>query len=424
MPIESAYAGRPAGAAFTTFSYRRFLNAVFFVFIASGCIAFVEPSPFDFMALVTIPLWFIGGFRIHRMFFPFFFLLSAYTLGGFISLTHYWNEPDSVSFMITSVYLNFVAFFFALFFAERTIERAELCLKAFTLANIVAAAAGIIGYLDIAGLGADLTLYGRASGTFKDPNVLGGFLVPGAVYCMQLLMLNRTRWRFFTAGALLLLITGILFTFSRGSYGAFVLSAALMVGSAVATTRDAVLRRKILIGAAVVLGLMVLLFAALMSIEEIRLLLLTRTSGEGYEDLRYFNQSRSLSYLIEHPLGYGPLRFRLYFLLEPHSSYVSAFASYGWFGGLSFLLLVGATIFTGFRLCWRASPFRTYAQVLFPPLLAFLLQGFQIDIDHWRHLYILFGAVWGLEAARCRWAAIHHPGSAQAARARPASIPA
>ena len=34
-----------------------------------------------------------------------------------------------------------------------------------------------------------------------------------------------------------------------------------------------------------------------------------------------------------------------------------------------------------------------------------MLQGFQIDIDHWRQLYIMLGAVWGLEAARQRWAA-------------------
>jgi hypothetical protein len=34
----------------------------------------------------------------------------------------------------------------------------------------------------------------------------------------------------------------------------------------------------------------------------------------------------------------------------------------------------------------------------------FFLQAFQIDIDHWRHIYLLLGMVWGLEAARVRWA--------------------
>jgi hypothetical protein len=51
------------------------------------------------------------------------------------------------------------------------------------------------------------------------------------------------------------------------------------------------------------------------------------------------------------------------------------------------------------------SPYRRLAQIFFPALFATMLQGFQIDIDHWRQLYIMLGAVWGLEAARQRWAA-------------------
>jgi len=35
----------------------------------------------------------------------------------------------------------------------------------------------------------------------------------------------------------------------------------------------------------------------------------------------------------------------------------------------------------------------------------FFLQAFQIDVDHWRHVYMLLGMVWGLEAARVKWLA-------------------
>ena len=46
---------------------------------------------------------------------------------------------------------------------------------------------------------------------------------------------------------------------------------------------------------------------------------------------------------IEKPLGFGPFRFPLYFTLQPHNSYVGAFADAGWIGGFAFLLLVGAS---------------------------------------------------------------------------------
>ena len=32
-----------------------------------------------------------------------------------------------------------------------------------------------------------------------------------------------------------------------------------------------------------------------------------------------------------------------------------------------------------------------------------MLEGFVVDIDHWRHVFLLIGAVWGLETARIRW---------------------
>ena len=51
----------------------------------------------------------------------------------------------------------------------------------------------------------------------------------------------------------------------------------------------------------------------------------------------------------------------------------------------------------------KPSPFRRLAQVFWPSLFVLLLQGFQIDIDHWRQLFLCFGAVWGMEAGRLRW---------------------
>jgi hypothetical protein len=36
-------------------------------------------------------------------------------------------------------------------------------------------------------------------------------------------------------------------------------------------------------------------------------------------------------------------------------------------------------------------------------LFMFVLQAMQIDIDHWRHVYMLFGMIWGMEAARRAW---------------------
>ncbi len=77
----------------------------------------------------------------------------------------------------------------------------------------------------------------------------------------------------------------------------------------------------------------------------------------------------------------------------------------------------------GFRVAWTPSPFRRAAQVYWPSLLVFLLQGFQIDIDHWRHVFLMLGAVWGIETARVRWLEAGASSSPARPGARPRAEP-
>jgi hypothetical protein len=130
----------------------------------------------------------------------------------------------------------------------------------------------------------------------------------------------------------------------------------------------------------------------------------TKDYDEG-ETGRFGNQRRGMAMLIDKPAGFGPLRWRVTFGLEPHNSYIGGFANGGWPGGLAFIGLVLVTSFVGFRLCLTPSPFQRHAQIAWPALFMFFLQAFQIDVDHWRHVYLLLGLVWGLEAARVKWLA-------------------
>ena len=131
---------------------------------------------------------------------------------------------------------------------------------------------------------------------------------------------------------------------------------------------------------------------------------LTQDYDQG-ETGRFGNQVRGLAMLLERPFGMGPMHWRLVFGLEPHNSYIGSLANGGWLGGVAFLGLVLITSFVGFRLLARPSPFRAHAQIVWPALLMFFLQAFQIDIEKWRHVYMMLGVVWGLEAARLRWLA-------------------
>jgi O-antigen ligase len=239
--------------------------------------------------------------------------------------------------------------------------------------------------------------------------VFGSFLILGALYLSQNLMFARSRHVLATISMLAIIVAADFLSFSRGSWGATIAAMALMVASAYATTKDIRLKRRIAASTLIAVAIGVLVVLVLLSMTSTRELFLQRASvTQDYDEGstgRFGNQMRSLPMLLDRFWGFGPLRFRTIFDLEPHNSYIGAFANTGWLGGFLFVLIVGVTVFIGCRLMFKTSPFQRQAQLFTPVLFAFFMQAFQIDIDHWRHVLMLFGVVWGLEAARQKWEA-------------------
>lgn len=390
--------------------YQRAVNAIFALQVFSGMISLIEPSPYDFVTLLALPIWLFGGFRVHRAIVPALMLWVVFESAGFLALLPHWEEPDPRLYQFQSLYLFVTVIFFTIFFNERTVSRATVCLKAFSAGAVVSALVGLIGYLDVAGLGAALTtVESRVSGTFKDPNVFGSYLVLAATYLLQLVLLGTTRRTLLTLASLFLVLVGVFISYSRGSWAATLGSMAIMAVAGFLTADTRAMRRRIvgMSGLAIVIGALAL--AGALSDASVREFFLQRAAvtqeyDEGVTG-RFGNQMRAIPMLVERPEGFGPLRYRLVFDLEPHNSYIGAFANDGWLGGFAWIGLVLTTSVVGFRLMMRRSPVQRLAQVFWPSLFAMLVQGFQIDIDHWRQVFLCFGAVWGMEAARLRWAA-------------------
>lgn len=388
--------------------YETIVRAAFFLMISAGFLDFVEPAPYDFMFLMAAGLLFLSGFRLHRSLVLIYFLWIFYAIGGFIALAPYWHEELPKEFQIQSLYLVVTFFVLSIFFSERSEERLALGLYAFTIGSIVCALIGIAGYFNVAGLAKYTLMHeGRVASTFEDPNVLGSYLILAAMFLLQKLLLGNTRYIFIMAAGYIIIMLAIFLSFSRGSWGATALASMMIFATAFMTCGSARLRRRMLVLMIVALIGLAIALAGILSVESARTLLEQRFSVTQDYDVgatgRFGNQLRSLPMLLDLPNGFGPLRFRLTFGLEPHSSYINAFASYGWLGGFAWLLIVGSTVFVGFRLMFTPSPVRHLAQVWFVALFVLLLQGFQIDIDHWRWVFLCFGAVWGAEAGRVRW---------------------
>ncbi|MCY1641540.1 O-antigen ligase family protein [Methylorubrum sp. SL192] len=375
-------------------------------FIFFACFAFSDASPYDLVAIPTIVLWLALGIRLHRGALPLVLLLLAYLTAMGIALLPYLNEPLSVTWTVQLFYLAATCIFFAMLYADDTQARIEVALKAYTASCVLSAGLGIVGYLQLLGIEDLFYKYGRASGTFQDPNVFGSFLTLGALYLIHRLLSGATRWPILSLLSLVVVMAGIFLSFSRGSWGGTVVAVAVMVVALYTTSRSRALRRRIVTLGLVTIGFGAVALAGLLSIDSVAQTFQTRAAvtqdyDEG-ETGRFGNQIRGMGMLLEEPLGLGPLRWRQIFNLEPHNSYIGSFANGGWLAGAAFIALVAATSFVGFRLMLRPSPYRAYAQIVFPALLMFFLQAMQIDVEKWRHVYMMLGMVWALEVARLR----------------------
>ena len=378
--------------------------------LSLSCVSFIEPSPYEIFFFVLIPAAALAGLGFSRTTIALYLLIAISVIAQLLALTPATDQHGNESgltpgtYTIYSAYMWSSAVLFAMIFARQTVPRVTIALRAYAFSCAFAGAWSLLSYFDIAGIGAREPIVGRVAGPFKDPNVLGSYCILGVLVLMQAVVFGTRRWRLVSLAGLGLATCGTFLSFSRGSWGALVFAMILFVVASYWTADDGAMRRRIRRSlAAVALGCVVLGAVAATN-GTLRDTISQRAKVEqdydGGVTGRFGNQKRSIPMLMARPLGFGPLRFETLFGLDPHNSYIGAFASGGWLGGFAFLALVTSTSFLALRLMFAATPFIRQAQVVGPALIALFLQAFQIDIDHWRFVWLMVGLVWGLESAR------------------------
>ena len=375
----------------------------------SGFVA-VEPSPFEIMFPVVLLAFADGGMLFDRALAPLVATLIVWSSSGFLTLIPWVQEQESVNFILITLYICLATILVAAIVARDALTRMATIRSGYVAAGVMSALLGIAGYFDIAGTGDYFTLYehSRAMGFFKDPNVFAPFLVPPIVWLLQDIFLKRGRMATILP-CLAIMITGLLLSFSRGAIIDCAFSLVLLLGLMFVTAESARLRARTLMLAALVAGMVVVILAVVLAIPDVRELASERaTLAEDYDSGpqgRFGNQVRSIPLLLVRPFGFGPLRFGHIFPQDPHEVFISAFASFGWSGGIAFLMFAAITIYFGWRVCFRRSAVQAECIGLWAGLFPQILQGVQIDTSHWRHVFVLCGCLYGLVAAERRLSA-------------------
>jgi hypothetical protein len=377
---------------------------------ASSAIVFIEPSPYELVTLAAAIIFFATGLRLRLVFMPLLLLLFLINVGYSIGAVPIMDKPEVANWIATSWYMAITVIFFAMVVSEDTAARLDMLRRGLIVGALIAAIAGIAGYFNLVPGGHDLlTLYERARGTFKDPNVLGAFLILPALFALQSVVSDDFRKSFRSTIALGIMALAILLAFSRAAWGGLAITSGFMLALMVLTSQSRAQRSRIIVMAVVAVIIVVMLIGVLLSFDSIGEMFRQRASfDQSYDEGRFGRFGRHIlgaEMALDLPLGIGPLQFHRYFPEDTHNSYLNAFMSGGWITGVCYPALVLVTVIMGFRHVFVLVPWQRAYLAIFAAFLGTVGESFIIDTDHWRHFWMMLGAMWGMFAAAQRYKA-------------------
>ncbi len=381
------------------------LALLWIVGFSSGFVLF-EPAPYEFLTLAAFLLFASAGLTISAAHLPLLFLLIVYCIGLAIGVMPVLSEEKTLLWTIVSCYMAATALLYALLLADNTQRRLDALLAGYVASAIVVSGIAILAYFGLLPSSETFLHFGRAKATFKDPNVFGPFVVLPGLLLMQRAMLGGARDLLFSGAKVLLIAGALLLSFSRGAWAHFGSSAILMLLLCFITARSTLLRLRIILLAVAGAFAIVAFLVALLSVPQVAELFQERASlvqdYDAGQTGRFGRHFLGALMVLDYPLGIGPFQFAKHLLEDPHNSFLDAFMTGGWLGGVTWLALMVITLLFGLRHVFRATPWQMTYIAVFATYVGEFAESYIIDVQHWRHYFLIIGLLWGLMVVQLR----------------------
>ena len=389
------------------------------VVMAGGTYVVREPAPFDLGILLLGGIGlFAGGLAFSRAQRLLFLLIGAFLTVNTLCLQFAADRQVAQSYLATTAYLAVSSLCFAGILNRFGTAAWSVLMSGYAVSGVVSSVFSVLAYCGMLGFRDQLLLFGRPKGWFKDPNVFGPYLVLIIVYAVA--RLERPRVRLAATGLWVVALTvaalGVFLAFSRACW----------INCATSVTVYFALRLmhgwrfgginrrffRVLVFTSVAL---VGTAAALVANSSIRRMLDIRMGQGGMQDydaVRFYTHDRAWETAGKKPLGLGPGQSEVIFNYSTHSMYLRVLAENGAPG---FVLFFGA-VFWGLGRSLRAALSARQAETA--ALCAFvaacmagiLVNGAVIDVNHWRHFWLLLAMAWCCPMAPARERSAHASG--------------
>lgn len=374
--------------------------------LLTSCFVASEPAPTDaFMMIAIIALPILGMARGGPIATVQFAVWLAICALGILATIVSPIASDTFKHTLITLFLAGGAFILAAYIRFAPQKRFALIGWCYALSAAIATLLALIGYFDvIPGTYDAFTLYGRAKGTFKDPNVYAAALPLAIAFLSWRVLRGETSKPVLSSVLAVLMLVGLLISFSRGAWmaGATTL---LIIGAiaAITATRRTDQNRLLAVLIAGSFATVVALGAALQSDKVQQLLSERMTLTQSYDEGpngRFGGQAKAVDLILENPFGIGANVFsQVHHHEEPHQVYLSMFLNGGWVGGLLYIIAVLSTIAIGTWGVLYRPDLRGPFLIATAAFAGSAIQGLVVETDHWRHFFIAMGLIWGLADA-------------------------
>ncbi|MEM9107606.1 MAG: O-antigen ligase family protein [Pseudomonadota bacterium] len=291
-----------------------------------------EPAPYELYMAGLIAIWFLFGLRLTRTSGILLTILMLFNLGGLLSLAVVDRiDTDLSLYVAVSIFLALSAVFFAAAI-EADYTRLGVIFGAYIVGALATALVGVLAYFSLIPGSDAFTRYGRAMGTFQDPNVFGPFLILPACYLLHRILTGNLAAALPRILALAVLTLAIFLAFSRAAWALYGLTIMLLVFMLLLKERSAAFRLRITVIGLVGIGLLFVTLVVALQLEQVAQLFEVRAQlVQEYDTNQYgrFNRYRlGLLLAMESPLGIGPKAFGIEFGEDPHNIWLKALRAF------------------------------------------------------------------------------------------------
>jgi len=361
----------------------------------STCVTIIEPAPFELIALpIILASWGRHVLSRSRPYTPssaaLVILLGLFSLLQVLPVVAAWDLARAAQYAAVTALLIMIGTYLGRLFATGD-ARFRAFARGYCIAALLSAAVAI-GSLFLADaqlLPEWLFYYGRPKAFFKDPNVLGPYLVPAVIALLYKAAHGRSVRKLLYVGCAFFCALGVVATASRGAWLNLAVAVAvyMLLGRAKGTIIVAV--------TALVVTLFVTAGVLSASAPNLLELFSGRTQLQQYDADRFMAAQQAWELGLRYPLGVGPgdITSHMGFShMDPHNTFVRIWAENGPAALLLFVMIVGAASIDAF-LTWfntRGIARDTVAGAL-ALLLGVLANAAVVDALHWRHFWVIVG---------------------------------